>query len=325
MSDAQSIGARMKGAGTTIVTQTRPAPGQEEAFGAWQQTATQAIAAFPGFVRQTVIPPHPPLQVDWVILQHFADRQGAVEWLRSDARLRLVAEVQKLVVGPDDVHLVAGDGPSAGQSPVSAVISTRVKPGQEAAYRQWEQRIAAAQARATGFQGYRLEPPIPGIQEDWLAVLKFDSSAHLQAWLDGPERARLLTETAPFTEEFHTRIAQTGFDQWFDVSAGAGSPVAAWKQDMVVLLLLYPIVFLFGTFVQTPWLMRRAGLPFAVALFIGNVVSIVLLGWLIPLASRRLGWWLQPTAGGPARTAVGGTLLVLALYGVMVAAFTWLF
>ena len=40
-----------------------------------------------------------------------------------------------------------------------------------------------------GFQGYRLEPPIPGIQEDWLAVLKFDSSAHLQAWLDGPERA----------------------------------------------------------------------------------------------------------------------------------------
>ena len=44
---------------------------------------------------------------------------------------------------------------------------------------------------------------------------------------------------------------------------------------MIVLLLLYPVVFLFGALVQTPWLIGRAGLPFAVALFIGNVVSIL--------------------------------------------------
>jgi antibiotic biosynthesis monooxygenase (ABM) superfamily enzyme len=316
----------MSSAGTTIVTQTCPAPEHAEAFAAWQQETSKAVAEFPGFVRQTVIPPSPPTQVDWVILQHFADRQCAVAWLRSDARLQRVAAVQALVIGHDDVHLVAGDGPTLGQSPVSAVISTRVKQGQETAYRQWEQRIAAAQARAAGFLGYRLEPPIPGVQEDWLAVVKFDSAEHLQDWLSGAERARLLTETAPFTEEYHTRIAQTGFDRWFDVTKGGGeAPAARWKQNMVVLLLLYPVVFLFGWSVQTPWLIGRAGLAFPVALFLGNVVSVVLLSYLVAPTSRCLRWWLQPQGSAPTRIAIAGTFLIVVLYGAMVAAFTWWF
>jgi hypothetical protein len=37
---------------------------------------------------------------------------------------------------------------------------------------------------------------------------------------------------------------------------------AAWKQNMIVLLLLYPVVFLFGLWVQTPILIGKAGLPF---------------------------------------------------------------
>ena len=68
---------------------------------------------------------------------------------------------------------------------------------------------------------------------------------------------------------------RTGFDQWFPVAAAGTAPPAAWKQNMLVLLLLYPVVFLFGLLVQTPLLTGRAGLPFAVALFIGNVVSVL--------------------------------------------------
>jgi len=123
---------------------------------------------------------------------------------------------------------------------------------------------------------------VPGVQEDWLAILRFDTEANLQAWLDSPERKTLLREAEAFTEEFHARIARTGFDQWFPVPASGASPPAAWKQHMLVLLLLYPVVFLFGLFVQNPLLSVRAGLPFAFALFIGNVVSVVLLNYLVP-------------------------------------------
>ena len=78
----------------------------------------------------------------------------------------------------------------------------------------------------------------------------------MQSWLDSPERQKLLEEAGAFTEEYHARIARTGFDQWFPVDGGGTSPPAAWKQNMIVLLLLYPVVFLFGAWVQTPWLMQ---------------------------------------------------------------------
>jgi uncharacterized protein len=166
---------------------------------------------------------------------------------------------------------------------------------------------------------------VPGVQEDWLAILRFDTEANLQAWLDSPVRRQLLAEARAFTEEFHARIARTGFDQWFPVpSAGAPAP-AVWKQNMLVLLLLYPVVFLFGAFVQTPYLTGRAALPFAIALFVGNVASVLILNYLVPWTSNRFTWWLQPVGPRARWIDVAGAALVVALYGLLVLTFWRLF
>jgi antibiotic biosynthesis monooxygenase (ABM) superfamily enzyme len=154
-----------------------------------------------------------------------------------------------MLIGQDDVHIVRDGASRAEAAPVSVVISTRIKPGCEDAYRAWELRIAAAQTKAPGFQGYRFEPPIKGVQDDWLSVLRFDSEANLEKWLASPERLQLLEEARSFTEEFRARVARTGFEQWFQTAAGKSAP-PAWKQNLIVLLLLYPVVFLFGTFVR---------------------------------------------------------------------------
>ena len=322
MSADQTSSARA--ARVTIVTQTRVRPEASAAFAAWQDDTSRAVAAFPGFIEQSVIPPNPPQQVDWVILQRFANQTAAVAWLNSPERLRRVQAALPMFVGNDDIHIVRDEETGALPAPVSIVISTHIRPGQEAAYRRWEQRIAAAQSKAPGFQGYRFEPPIPGIQKDWVSILRFDSDANLQAWLDSPERRALLQEAGDFTEEFHTRTVRTGFDQWFPTAAGAAPP-AAWKQNMIVLLLLYPIVFLFAVFVQTPLLMNWAGLPFPVALFVGNAVSVVLLDFLIPRTSLRFGWWFRPDAAEYVRRTIAGAALVALLYAVMVLVFTKLF
>jgi len=78
-------------------------------------------------------------------------------------------------------------------------------------------------------------------------------------------------------------------------------------------------VFLFGAWVQTPVLIGKAGLPFWLALFIGNIVSVLLLNWLVPSVSRGFGWWLAPTREASGRTNLIGAALVVVLYGV------WLF
>ncbi len=308
----------------TIVTQTRVQAGKEEEFARWQDEIAGRVAGFPGFIKQTVMPPNPPAQVDWVILQLFADLDAAVVWLHSDQRTSLLQRAQSLLVGPDDIHIVADRGSGVLPAPVSAVISTRIKPGQEAAYHLWEQRIAAAQAKAPGFQGYRFEPPVPGVQDDWLAILRFDSEQNLQGWLDSPVRHKLLKESEAFTEEVHARIARTGFDQWFPMSNDGAAGPAAWKMNMVVLLLIYPIVFLFSLYVQTPILMAKLHTPFWLALFIGNVVSVLALDRLVQWASRRLDWWLRPTGPDKSRISMAGAALIVTLYGLCLLVFSQL-
>jgi uncharacterized protein len=306
--------------GVTIVTQTRVAPDKAEEFARWQRQISEIVAAQPGFIKQTVMPPSPPSQLDWVILQRFAKTENALAWLRSDEKQRLVAQVQPMLVGQDDVHLLDDNKAGVLPAPASAVISTRIKPGQEDVYREWERRIAAAQARAPGFQGYRFEPPVPGVQNDWLAILRFDSEANLQAWLASPERKRLLEEAAAFTDEYHARIVRTGFDQWFELGSSAAPPPPAWKQNMIVLMALYPVVFLFNKWVQYPLLIEHWKMPFWGALFIGNGVSVALLSFLVPLSGRRLDWWLRPSGHDP-KIEFGGAGLVVGIYALCLLVF----
>jgi antibiotic biosynthesis monooxygenase (ABM) superfamily enzyme len=305
----------------TIVTQTRVEPEKTAEFGRWQHHVNSVVSDRPGFIDQTVMPPAPPVQVDWVILQRFANSAAAIAWLRSDERQRLVAEVQPILIGPDDVHLVADSGSGAMPAPASAVISTRIKAGQTEAYRAWERKIAAAQAQSPGFQGFRFEPPMPGVQDDWLTILRFDSEANLQRWLDSPERLKLLEEAAVFTDEYRTRIVRTGFDQWFQVADPATPPPAGWQQNMIVLMMLYPLVFLITAWFEHPLLVGRWQMPHWSALFLDNAVGVLLLSFIAPLVSKHLGWWLY-SPGHNRKRELAGVALILGFYALSLL-ITW--
>jgi len=309
----------------SIVTQTCVKPDGAEAFARWQGETSTVITNFPGFIEQRLMPPKPPLQIDWVILQRFANLGDAQRWLASPERQARIDGIAHMLVGRDDVHIVQDEASAARNAPVSAVISTRVKPGKEVEYRAWERKIAAAQSKARGLQGYRFEPAVPGVQEDHVAILRFDSEDNLNAWLASPERRKLVEEAEPLTEEFHTRMVRSGFEQWFHEAGAGAARLPVWKMDMLVLLMLYPIVFLFGVFVATPLFSNKLALPFAISLFLGNIVSVGLTGFLVPWVANRFGWWLRPQEPQPMRTHVLGASIIIALYAAMVVAFWRLF
>jgi antibiotic biosynthesis monooxygenase (ABM) superfamily enzyme len=257
-----------------------------------------------------------------VIVQRFASLDAARDWLGSEDRRRLVDQAQPWLVGQDDIHVVEDGAAPRASSPVSAVISERVAPGQEDAYRAWQRRIAAAQARFPGFEGYKLVPPVPGVQDDWVTILRFDSEAHLDAWLRSPERRQLIAEATAFAGETHARTVRTGFDAWFKVGTEAGPLPPAWKQNMLVLLTLYPVVFLFGKWVQTPLLMERLAMPFWLALFVANLASVLLLAHLVPRVRLLFGWWLNPTGSEARRLDRIGAGLVVVVYAACLLVFS---
>lgn len=308
----------------TIVTQTGVRPESEDAFEAWQQETSARVSGVPGFLEQRVLKPNPPTQPEWVILQRFTDLEAAQTWLHSEERADRLETVAPMLVGVDDVNVVR-DGEGALPAPASAVFSTRVRQGMEAQYQKWERRIAAAQALAPGFQGYRLEPPVPGVQPAFVAILRFDNEDNLQSWLNSDTRQALLKETDPFIENWHVFVAKTGFDQWFGTTSDPGAAIPpAWKMNMMVLLMLYPVVFIFGYFVGTPILTKDVNLPFAMALFVGNCVSVTLLTWLVPWVVKHFQWWLRPH-NPTTKTNLTGVAVLLCLYAVMIVLFWQLF
>ena len=40
---------------------------------------------------------------------------------------------------------------------------------------------------------------------------------------------------------FNARVVRTGFEQWFQAGPAGAPQSPAWKQNMIVLLLLYPV------------------------------------------------------------------------------------
>ena len=305
----------------TLVTQTRILPGKDAEFAAWQQRVNDALTAVPGYLDHAVTAPTPPAQLDWVIVQRFRSLDDARAWLQSAQRQQLVEEIQPILVGTDDIHLFRDDAADPPATSVSAVISMRVVPGQEQEFRAWQRKMAAAEATFPGFQGDKLEPPTPGVQDDWVCIVRFDSDEHLQAWLNSAQRQRLLDEGKSVSSDSHIRTVRGGFEGWFTFGSTAAAP--AWKQNMIVLLVLYPVVFLFGYWVGTPLLQQSLGLPFWLVLFIGNVFSVILTGYLlIPQASRAFVRWLTPAADAPRWTTAAGTALIIGLYGICLLAFS---
>ncbi|MFI6493875.1 antibiotic biosynthesis monooxygenase [Streptomyces sp. NPDC050564] len=73
----------------------------------------------------------------------------------------------------------------------TAIIGQKVLPGMEREYEAWQEGVNVAAARYPGHLGVEVSPPTP-LQPEWVVVYRFDSIAHLQAWINSATRQSLL-------------------------------------------------------------------------------------------------------------------------------------
>ena len=123
------------------------------------------------------------------------------------------------------------------------------------------------------------------------------------------------------TIDTRERQVATAFSGWFTFGDTPGQVPPSWKQGMIVLLVLFPVVMLELLYLN-PLLQS---LNPAVATFIGNLLSVVATAFLlIPLALRAFKWWLLPRPNDSAGVEVAGTALIIGLYALSIAVFAWL-
>jgi hypothetical protein len=292
-------------------------------FTRWQAKVSEHLRSVPGLLRQELVPPAPPHQLDWLVIQRFETLAAARTWLESPARARLLAEIRRDLIGPEETRLF----PDAGgehDAAVSVVFTYTIDPADAAAFEAWQGRIQDAETAFAGFLRHKIEAPKPGLHDDWVVVVSYATDADLDRWLASPERKAVLAEGQHFIERMQYRRTSYGFGFWFrEGEAGRRDNFAILRTNLVVLLVLYPVVALWNLVLAGP--VADLGVPPWLALFLGNLFASQILGWwAVPAAARRFRWWLAPTAGRRIRLAGYGVVMALyalsmALYGALLA------
>jgi antibiotic biosynthesis monooxygenase (ABM) superfamily enzyme len=316
MESPASIG--LNGNVASVVIYLKVREGREEEYRRWQERIDAAARGFDGFEDTEVYPAGPDEPGAWVVVYRFRDVGRLTAWLNSAVRRALLDEGGPLFDGPAKQEVLAGGAPS--REVVTAVISHRVRPDREEGFVRWQGRIRKAQEKFPGFLEFELFSPVPGIQDNWVAVVRFATRENLDEWLESDERAKLLDQGRDNFVSYDVRKIKSAFSGWFQFGGDEEGPLPSWKQAMSVLLALYPTVMILNLTLGKELAAVKA--PGYLALFLGNVVSVAVLTWvLMPLVNRVLAFWLVPGRAGSPRAEVAGTAVVVVCYLAFIAVF----
>ncbi len=301
---------------TCIVTTLCISSQAQDLFAEWQAKLHSAIATSPGFVSLEIIASQGQKDHEWTIVQRFENKDNLSIWRDSDERRHLFEALQPLLPEGDskalcDTTKTAFDK----QGGVTEVFVTQISPESESEYRKWIAKMHQAEAKFPGFRGVYVQSPTHQQGRNWITLLQFDTPEHLDRWLVSPERKAILHEAKDLISSLDTHRLITPYSGWFSsISKGGRAPVV-WKETMLVLLVLYPIVML-ELLLLSP---LTASLNLSLATFIGNSLSVTLIAWpMMPIAIYYLRWWLAPESK---RATLIGTCLLLGLYLIEVTIF----
>jgi antibiotic biosynthesis monooxygenase (ABM) superfamily enzyme len=182
--------------------------------------------------------------------------------------------------------------PAEVEGPVTTTVTRRVRPGHEAAYEGFLAGISGAARAFPGYLGVEVFRPAPGAIDDYRIVYRFDTVAHLRAWLDSAERAAWLARAEPHVAGPIQRRVLTGLEGWFTLPAPPGvPPPPPSKMALVTWATIFPLI----TLVVVATAPLVGGWPLVARLAVTTGVTVPLMTWVVmPRVTRLLRPWLYP-------------------------------
>lgn len=83
------------------------------------------------------------------------------------------------------------DTTGATDATATVIIGQRVRAGSERAFEAWQKEMNREAARYPGFIAAEINPPT-AVQREWVVIFRFDSIAHVQAWINSATRQKRL-------------------------------------------------------------------------------------------------------------------------------------
>lgn len=84
---------------------------------------------------------------------------------------------------------------------VTGIVWRRVTPGREAEAEEVMRKLMALSRQTKGFLGSEIFPPIPGVQDAYVVLYRYNSGASLRRWLASDQRQQYLKEIAALLVE----------------------------------------------------------------------------------------------------------------------------
>ncbi|OZC37009.1 antibiotic biosynthesis monooxygenase [Marinobacter vinifirmus] len=177
-------------------------------------------------------------------------------------------------------------------SPLTVVVSRRVKKGQEAAFEKLSSQMTERASQRPGYLGATMFRPSSSEDPEYRIVFKFKDRETLTEWEESEERAELLEQIESLLVQPSEREVTSGIVTWFTLPGqNPVTPPPKWKMTFVSWLALYPAVtlvfVLFGDILaQIPLLLRTMAVTIVVMLLMSYV--------LMPRMTRWFAFWLFP-------------------------------
>ncbi|WP_223921312.1 antibiotic biosynthesis monooxygenase [Geobacter sp. AOG2] len=175
----------------------------------------------------------------------------------------------------------------------TVVITHRVREGKHLDYESWLDEIGPLCRSSKGNLDWHIIRPIPGLTSTNTVIIRFDTKANLQSWMESPIRSRLIEKVKPLLVSGDDFFIRSGLDFWF-VPEGAKARVPArWRQYLVTWSAIYPLV-LGVPLIVTPAL-RLLGVPdnhALTTLAVTGTVVFLMIYVVMPRYTKLVRRWL---------------------------------
>ncbi|MCA9563274.1 MAG: antibiotic biosynthesis monooxygenase [Myxococcales bacterium] len=174
---------------------------------------------------------------------------------------------------------------------VTLVVTRKVKPGKDEAYKDWLTRLHGAVDSMPGFVGAMVQAPV-GESREYTSIYRFDSVEALRRFEGSSERRRLVAEISHLVEADAVWKRYTGCEFWFAPPAGAPVPQPSrFRMAVLLTIVVFSLVVPLGALFDflLPFLPKMA------RIFVSIASEIFLMTYvLMPYLTRHLTRWIYP-------------------------------